>query len=365
MFILSVRPMSLSRTRSPASPAPDRAAGRSRGRSGMSHVRSRGLWDRAPPPPRGRRPAAGHGDRPRPSVGARLGVFSRRPPFFTGFRSGANPVDHEREHGPGLDAVQSRPIEGSTREQAGRRRSGRGGRGMRGLRLGLWLAGVAVFAGASGAGAAPFAYINNEDSNDVSVIDISTNTVAATVPVGAGPVGVAVTPDGTAVYVANNGENTVSVIDTRTNTVTATAQVGMAPVGVVVRPDGARVCVTNSGDNTVSVIYTSDNREWDLTRVGRTPMGAAISPDGSRVYVANNGDGTVTVIDAVSYEVITTVAVGSGPIGVAVTRDGTAVYVVNNGDNTVSVIDPATNTVTAGPFGAGISPAGFGAFTGP
>jgi YVTN family beta-propeller protein len=67
------------------------------------------------------------------------------------------------------------------------------------------------------------------DSNTVSVIDTTTNTVIDTVNVGTKPYGVAVTPDGTEVYVANDKENTVSVIDTDTNTVTATVSVGNLP----------------------------------------------------------------------------------------------------------------------------------------
>jgi DNA-binding beta-propeller fold protein YncE len=43
------------------------------------------------------------------------------------------------------------------------------------------------------------------------VIDTATNTVIATAPVGTGPQGVAVTPDGSKVYVTNTGDNTVSV----------------------------------------------------------------------------------------------------------------------------------------------------------
>jgi YVTN family beta-propeller protein len=74
------------------------------------------------------------------------------------------------------------------------------------------------------------AYITNEHSNNVSVIDTATNTVIATIPVGPSPVGVAVTPDGSKVYVANFSSNTVSVIDTATNTVIATIAVGSQPI---------------------------------------------------------------------------------------------------------------------------------------
>jgi YVTN family beta-propeller protein len=66
------------------------------------------------------------------------------------------------------------------------------------------------------------AYITNSGDNTVSVIDTSTNTVVATVAVGANPRGVAVTPDGTKVYVTNFGDNTVSVIGTISNAVIAT-----------------------------------------------------------------------------------------------------------------------------------------------
>ena len=64
------------------------------------------------------------------------------------------------------------------------------------------------------------AYITNNQSNNVSVIDTRTNEVTATVPVGAGPWGVAVSPDGRKVYTAN-WYYTVSVIDTATNAVTS------------------------------------------------------------------------------------------------------------------------------------------------
>ena len=44
--------------------------------------------------------------------------------------------------------------------------------------------------------AAPFAYVANNGSSTVSVIATATNTVVATIGVGTGPRGVAITPDG-------------------------------------------------------------------------------------------------------------------------------------------------------------------------
>src|SRR5659263_191568 len=94
--------------------------------------------------------------------------------------------------------------------------------------------------------AAPYAYVTNYGSNTVSVIDMATNTVTATVNVGTWPYGVAVNPTGTKVYVTYYFDNTISVIDTASNTVTATVNVGIKPSGVAVNPTGTKVYVANS-----------------------------------------------------------------------------------------------------------------------
>ena len=62
-------------------------------------------------------------------------------------------------------------------------------------------------------------------------------------------------PTTSTVYVANSVvPGTVSVINGQTNTVTATISVGAAPFGIAVNPKTGTVYVTNSGDGTVSVI---------------------------------------------------------------------------------------------------------------
>jgi YVTN family beta-propeller protein len=56
----------------------------------------------------------------------------------------------------------------------------------------------------------------------VSVVDIDTNAVKATIPVGAAPFRVAVDPDAHRAYVTNHDSGSVSVIDTLSNTVVVT-----------------------------------------------------------------------------------------------------------------------------------------------
>src|SRR5229473_3226226 len=80
------------------------------------------------------------------------------------------------------------------------------------------------------------AYITNQSSSTVSVIDTATDTVIATIPVGLTPFGVAVSPDGSKVYVTHEFANAVSVIDTATNTVSA-----MIPLPSFALPFGVAV----------------------------------------------------------------------------------------------------------------------------
>ncbi|PGP55952.1 hypothetical protein COA00_31900, partial [Bacillus cereus] len=56
-----------------------------------------------------------------------------------------------------------------------------------------------------------------------------------TVTVGDGPRGVAITPDGLFAYVTNQYSNNVSVIDTSSNTVIATVLVDSRPAGIAIK----------------------------------------------------------------------------------------------------------------------------------
>ena len=185
-------------------------------------------------------------------------------------------------------------------------------------------------------------YVANETGNSVSVIDAATNAVTATIPVGASPGGVAVSPSGT-VYVANSTGNSVSVIDAATNTVTATIAVGASPDGVAVSPSGD-VYVADQSGNSVSVIDGATGTVVSTVLVVGAPSSVAASASGS-VYVTNSADDTVAVIDATSNTVTATIPVGAGVAFVAVSPSGT-VY-VTNWLTRVSVIDPVTNTVSA------------------
>lgn len=262
---------------------------------------------------------------------------------------------------------------------------------------------------------AEYAYVPNEKTDDVSVINTTTNTVISRIPVGNNPVGVAVNLDGTRVYVTNSGDDidrgyTFSIIYTDTDEVTSKLvyagegvkpfgvaitpdetlyiasyvtgkvyainlsadystpiNVGNHPVGVAITPDGKNVYVANRGSNSVSVINTTTNTVTATVDVGREPYGVAVSSDG-RVYVTNQNSSDVSVINTTTDKVTTTVNVGVNPHGVAVTPNGKWVYVTTfsnvSDPGSVYVINTTTNKVTGGPISVGILPSGLGQFIG-
>ncbi len=263
-----------------------------------------------------------------------------------------------------------------------------------------FLDGLTLLALSSGiAVAAPFAYVTNFASNDVSVIDTATDTVVATIPVGSSPFGVAVNPAGTRVYVTDS--TGVSVIDAATNTVVAVVAVpggrgiavnqagtrvytatvfpfpGIAVIdaatntvvakvatsdvcwGVAVNAGGTRVYATNEFANTVSVIDAATNSLITAVKVGRQPQGIVVNPAGTRVYVTNINDDTISVIDTATNTVIASVPSANVDLGITVNPSGTQVYVTNSPGN-ISVLDTATNTLVAlyGVLGFNLAPQG-------
>ena len=199
-----------------------------------------------------------------------------------------------------------------------------------------------------------FAYVTNNfggNPGTVSVIAIATNSVVATIAVGTGPTDLAITPDGAFAYVANDGSNSVSVIDILSNAVVATV-VGMDdhPNGIAITPDGAFAYVTSFGlspftVSDVSVIDLATNTVVDTIRVAGA-SDVAITPDGAFAYVTNGvvpatvtviSTATNTVVDSVSFE-------GTGSGGIAITPDGEFAYVATP-PSFVTVIATGTNTV--------------------
>ncbi len=199
----------------------------------------------------------------------------------------------------------------------------------------------------------PFAYLANFSGDDVSVVDLNTNTVIATIAVGNNPVGVLTNNTNRKVYVTNQESSTLSVIDGNTNTVEATINVGTRPLGMALTADGSRLYVASQDDNNVHVINTTDNTLITIIDSGGAGTTfVALSPDENQLYLANDLSGSLTIVDATTNTISRTIAVGERPIQVVFNAEGTKAYVTNFNSDNISVIDVATaavsNTIATG-----------------
>ena len=181
-------------------------------------------------------------------------------------------------------------------------------------------------------------YTDGTVTGTVTAIDVSVPAAVATIPVGQGPSGIAVTPNGRFVVVADSNSNTASIIDSATNAVVRTLPVGNVPLSVAINPAGTRGYVTNRDSNSVSVIDLRHLAVARSIRVGRAPTGVAFAPDGTRAYVLNRDDNTVSAIDVARSSVLATGRVGHFPIDVAVSSTGRRVFVADEADNAVSEV---------------------------
>ena len=207
-----------------------------------------------------------------------------------------------------------------------------------------------------------------KDNHMVSVIDTATNRVLTNIPVGLVPTDITVSPDGARAYVCNLTSHTVSVFDTATDQVLTTIPVGTHPIEITVSPDGTRAYVNNQTSHTVSVIDTATDQVLTNILVGTSPTGIAVSPDGTRAYICNMYSQTVSVLDTATNRVLTNISVGTRPSGIAVSPDGTRAYVTDSSSHTVSVIDTATNRALTNipgvisPYKIAVSPDGTRAY---
>jgi YVTN family beta-propeller protein len=239
-----------------------------------------------------------------------------------------------------------------------------------------------------GATAAPLAYVPNEASGTISVIDTGTDQVIKTIKAGKKPRGLAAVGD--TLYVSDQPNNALLVIDLKRNEVVGTIDLGESPEGVGASADGKWVVVASElangvtfidaatgklafnvktkGENPEHAVFSPDGKwlyvsaeeadqvdivdvaarkEVKAVQVAKRPRGIGFLPDGSRAYVACEFDSKVFAIDVATQEVVAEIKAGVFSNGVTVHPSGKRVYISNGKDATVSVIDTATNQVIA------------------
>lgn len=194
----------------------------------------------------------------------------------------------------------------------------------------------------------------NKSDNTVSLISMATKTAVATIPTGAGPHEVAVSPNGKIAVIANYGTqqapgSSLTVID-----VAAKKTLKTIDLGEYRRPHGIEWLRGNE-----IVVTAEGNKALLIVDIESGKVAAAVTTDqnvshmvvlarrSNKAFVANIGSGTVTVIDLKTRKKLADLQTGAGAEGIDISPDQKEVWVTNRAANTVSVIDVSTLKVLA------------------
>ena len=193
--------------------------------------------------------------------------------------------------------------------------------------------------------------------------------VIGTIPVGAEPEGVAVSPDSSTVYVANQGSRVLSVIDAASRRVTPVTLRNTARF-VAVSRDGRTVFVsmyekkgTVISGSGVAVVDAATRTVRRYLATGAQPYDLAVAPD-DRLWVPIHGGRSVEIYTAGDLRLVTRVFVPKNPHSVAFSADGQRAFTPDHESNSMSVIDMrtdrrvATLAVSRAPHSVAVTPDG-------
>jgi YVTN family beta-propeller protein len=206
------------------------------------------------------------------------------------------------------------------------------------------------------------AYVTNEDSQDLTVIDTRTDSAIGSFPVGTRPRGVRVSHDGRTVFVALSGspkcpptmpdeeceklkadksKDGIAVVDAVSRTVSRVLPGGSDPENFDISRDGTTLFVSNEDAGTASIVDIASGKIRSTVKVGKEPEGVRVAPDGKTVWVTGETDHNVTILDTRTGAVVGQVEVGKRPRSLAFTPNGARAYVTSEVDGTVWVLDAA------------------------
>lgn len=161
----------------------------------------------------------------------------------------------------------------------------------------------------------------NIGSDNVGILERGSNPMNWTqtvIPVGKGPEGIDMSPDGKQIWTAHSRDGGVSIVDIASKKVVQTLDLHTKRSNrLKFTPDGKLALISDLEAGEVIVLDVATRKETKRLKLGRNPEGIQIDPSGARAYVAVNGDNTVAIIDLKTLEVTGHITPGAGPDGMA------------------------------------------------
>ena len=171
-------------------------------------------------------------------------------------------------------------------------------------------------------------YITQLDLARLARLDLPSFTFGTGVAVGLVPTDVAFNPTGTRAYVANQFSQSISVVNAATNVEERVIPVTGDPFKVIISPDGTRVYVVTNADHLYAIDLQSGAQVGSIPFTA-TPDGLAFHPNGYILYVTTRAAGTTVEVDTRTMAVLRTFHSTGLTQEVVVAPDGSELYVAN------------------------------------
>ncbi|MFN0202065.1 MAG: hypothetical protein ACKVTZ_11130, partial [Bacteroidia bacterium] len=223
----------------------------------------------------------------------------------------------------------------------------------------------------------PAAYIINGGSNSISVINLNTQEVSATIDLSkmydknddvrilptniTFPHHAGLSPDGKTLAVAaprmdlseghaHSGSMEsfamIALTDAKTGLIQEIIDMSFANHNAIYSPDGSEIWTSQMKSTGQVKVFPSDGlspAKNEIT-VGKYPAEITLSNDKTKFFIANSGANTISVVDVATKTVIKTINVGESPIG-AWTGSDNKLYVDCEIDSSLHIIDVASLAV--------------------
>ena len=174
-------------------------------------------------------------------------------------------------------------------------------------------------------------FASGTGSDAVTVFDRRTRRVAAVIPTGRDPRGLAIDARLGRLYVALAGEDQVAAYDLQTLAEVGRIrlQPGDGPVEVAATPDGRLLVTANRRSSTASFLDPQALIELDRAPTGLQPSSLLVDRNGRRAYAFNRGSSSVTVLDLAARKAVSSFPTEPEPLRGALSRAGDRLLVAS------------------------------------
>ncbi|WP_256081448.1 YncE family protein [Massilia sp. YIM B04103] len=185
------------------------------------------------------------------------------------------------------------------------------------------------------------------DHVDVYRYDGKNFSLAKRLPMPKLPSHIAFSADSKTAFITRQGSDQVSAIDLTTQTIKWTLPVGKLPAGITVTPDDKYLLIGIMGSDYVEVIDWRAQKTVKRIKAGAGTHNFRAQGDNRMIYVSNRVSNTINIIDQKTLENVGTINVPGGPDCMEITADGKTMWVTLRWIKKVAVIDLPTRKVTS------------------